>query len=378
MNIKPSICFVAYNAYGAIANLDTDHVGGIETQQGIMAKWFADRGYDVTMITWDEGYEDGVVINGVKLLKMCSKNDGVPGIRFVFPRWSSLIGALKKADADIYYYNCGDMHLGQIALWTTRNNRKLFYSVANEIDCYRNMPVMKKLRERILYRYGIYHSDIIVVQTEKQKTLLKHEYGLDSMLIRMPCVRLDPSEAVVTKSRTDEKHVLWVSRFSKEKRMEWLLDIAEKNPTIIFDILGNANTDDEYSRGIVNRAEGISNVILHGRVVHDDIYDYYMSADLFCSTALYEGFPNTFLEAWSLGLPVVTYFDPDDVVKKYRLGFVASDKEEISRHILTILHDDKIRDDLSGNAKRYVSEFHELEVLLPKFEAEFIDLYTGQ
>jgi hypothetical protein len=62
------ICFVAHFAYGALSRTDTGHVGGIERQCSLMARWFAARGYRVSMITWDEGQEDGVEIDGVPRL----------------------------------------------------------------------------------------------------------------------------------------------------------------------------------------------------------------------------------------------------------------------------------------------------------------------
>ena len=49
---RMKICFVAHNAYPALANVRLDHVGGVERQQAMMANWLAARGHDVSMITW--------------------------------------------------------------------------------------------------------------------------------------------------------------------------------------------------------------------------------------------------------------------------------------------------------------------------------------
>ena len=70
-----------------------------------MAKWLAGRGCKVSMLTWDEGQADGEIIDGVKVFKLCRKDDGIKGLRFFWPRWTSLNVAMKRADADIYYQN---------------------------------------------------------------------------------------------------------------------------------------------------------------------------------------------------------------------------------------------------------------------------------
>ena len=79
---KPSICIVAHNAYGVLAHVDNGHIGGVEVQTTLLAKWLSSKGFDVSMITWDEGYSDGSVIDGVKVYKLCRRDDGLPGLRF--------------------------------------------------------------------------------------------------------------------------------------------------------------------------------------------------------------------------------------------------------------------------------------------------------
>ena len=106
-NKKPSICFVAHFAYGALTGGESGHVGGVERQTSLMAKWLAKRGYKVSMLTWDEGQKDGVEIDSVKVFKMCRKDDGIKGFRFFHPRWNSLNAAMERANADIYHQNCG-------------------------------------------------------------------------------------------------------------------------------------------------------------------------------------------------------------------------------------------------------------------------------
>lgn len=59
------------------------------------------------------------------------------------------------------------------------------------------------------------------------------------------------------------------------------------------------------------RARSLSNVRLHGRIAERAaLAELYRGAALLCCTSSLEGFPNTFLEAWSHGLPVVTTSTP--------------------------------------------------------------------
>jgi hypothetical protein len=55
-------------------------------------------------------------------------------------------------------------------------------------------------------------------------------------------------------------------------------------------------------------------------VADERIGEFLREAALFTHTSPAEGFPNSFLEAWSYGLPTITCFDPDGIITRERLG----------------------------------------------------------
>jgi len=358
------ICFVAHNAYGALAGLNTGHIGGIERQQALMAHWLADHGHLVSMITWDEGQGD-CIAGKVQVFTFCRREEGLPGLRFFHPRWSGLIGAMKRADAEIYYYNCGDLGLGQVAHWAARQGRKTVYSVASEPDCDPRLPTLKPWRERILYRYGLRHTDQVIVQTLRQQAMLQAGFGITAELIPMPCAGFGDTK--LAGSCGGPPHVLWVGRFSHEKRLEWLLDTAESLPRYIFDIAGAANARTEYAKDLQKRAESLPNVILHGRLLHHELGALYRRARLLCCTSIFEGFPNTFLEAWSVGLPIVSTFDPDQVIARMSLGKTARSVDELRENVTTLIENPNSWQEASLAAQTYFNTHHTLDAVMPKF-----------
>ena len=51
-----------------------------------------------------------------------------------------------------------------------------------------------------------------------------------------------------------------------------------------------------------------------------DVSAFYSRARVLVNTSDVEGFPNTYLQAWASGTPVVAFFDPDGVIAREGLG----------------------------------------------------------
>jgi glycosyltransferase involved in cell wall biosynthesis len=372
---KPiSICFIAHFAYGALMGEKTGHIGGVERQTSLMAKWFANKGYKVSMVTWDEGQDDGVEIDGVKVFKTCRKNAGMKGLRFFWPRWSSLYAAMQRANADIYYQNCAEYVTGQTAMWCRKHGRKFVYSVASEPDCDKYLPVMRTFRERFLYKYGLKHADKIIVQTRRQQEMLRDNFGFYSVFIPMPCPGPDDEEYTdIEKSRNSSSRVLWLGRICEVKRPDRLLELAKICPDVQFDFVGPVGNSD-YARDVCHQAQSIPNVTFHGPASRQKVSQFYKQAKIFCCTSDFEGFPNTFLEAWSYGLPVVSTVDPDNIISEKGLGIIGNDSASLSHGIRELLKSADKWTKASRAAREYYLNKHAFDGTMQLFEREFIDV----
>ena len=82
----PRICIVSHAAYRALTGVQSGHIGGVENQTSLLAKWLVTRGYAVDFVTWREGAETEAIVDGVRLLTVCRQDEGLAGLRFVTPR----------------------------------------------------------------------------------------------------------------------------------------------------------------------------------------------------------------------------------------------------------------------------------------------------
>lgn len=365
----PRICIIAHNSFGAMTGGRCGHVGGAEHQTALLARWMAGKGFPTSLLTWDEGQADNTVIDGVRVIKMCGPGQGLPGVRFFHPRLSSLYAAMKRADASVYYHNSAEYVTGLAAAWCRRHGRKFISSVASDVACDPALPALRKSYERILYRYGIRHADRLIVQTNRQQKMLRDGFGLESVVLPMPCPGPSASQlTVVAPARPPQ--IAWVGRLVELKRLEWLLTAAERLPQVNFRVVGATNADNAYARAMLERGRALSNVMWAGTVAREGMPEIYQRASGLCCTSIYEGFPNTFLEAWSHGRPVITSVDPDGVVARLNLGWVARSVDELVEAINALLNSPDQWREKSSNGRRYYLENHELTVAMPRFEQE--------
>ncbi len=117
----------------------------------------------------------------------------------------------------------------------------------------------------------------------------------------------------------------------------------------------------------------MKNVTVHGKLLRREMTERYTAATLLCSTSAFEGFPNVFLEAWSVGLPVVATIDPDNLIVSKGLGRVGDTVGELVEEIQDLIKSKNWRV-ASKNALQYFHSTHRPEVVMGRFEAEILKL----
>ena len=80
---------------------------------------------------------------------------------------------------------------------------------------------------------------------------------------------------------------------------------------------------------VARNADAVANLVFHGRVAYQSMSDYYARARVFVNTSASEGFPNSFLQAWARGTPVISFFDPDGLIRREGLGHAADSIDDM-------------------------------------------------
>jgi glycosyltransferase involved in cell wall biosynthesis len=369
------ICVVSHFAYDAFTGRADGRVGGVEWQTSLLARWLARRGHDVSLVTWDQGQADGARVDGVRLFAICPEDAGLPGLRFLHPRWTGLAAALSRAEADVYYQNCAEAATGQVAWWARRHGRRFVYSLASDMHCDPALPDLATWRERALYRYGLRRADVVVAQTRAQQERLRTDWGRESVQVALPCPApveapsFDPPEGA-------RPRVLWLGRVCAVKRPDRLLELAESRPQWDFDLVGPSDGSAPMEE-VLARARRVANVSIHGLAPRAALPALFRGASALVCTSDREGVPNTFLEAWSHARPVVTTVDPDGVVAAQGLGAVGASVAELAAGLDRLLGDREAWRAAAMRAHAHFLAHHEADAVLARFEACFRAALAG-
>jgi len=367
----PHICIVGLKCYDLLSGAETPrYIGGIENQLVLLARGLVKRGFPVSFVTYDHGQPDGMEHDGIRIFKAFGSDAGVPVLRFVHPRWTGLCSALARADADIYYQMGAGCETGQVALWCKARQKSFVFAVASDADCVSGLPLLKSHREKCLYHRGLRRARAVVSQTNRQHQLLLEHFGIASEVIRI----LSPQPSSSATAFEKRNRILWVGRISPEKRPHLLLDIARALPERTFDVIGDANADTAYARDFRAKVQEHPGIVLYGKVTGEFLNRMYDEAALLIGTSQTEGFPVTFLEAWSRGIPVVSTFDPDSVIHDHRLGAVARDADDMAAELKRFTQSRDTWLTASTAARQYYLSNHAPEVCLPRFERLFLEV----
>lgn len=371
---KPHLCFVAPYVWPVLSRDRTlKVVGGAEVQQAVLARVFRRAGYRVSVISLDYGQPERAVVDGIMVHKAYKPDAGLPVLRFVHPRITSMWRAMRDVDADIYYQRSAAMLTALVGAFCRRHGKRSIYAGASDMDFIRGKQQIRYLRDRRLFEQGLRHVDRIVVQNKAQQDACRTHYGLDSVLIPS-CYELPESSAM-----KEQDLVLWVATVHDYKRPEIFLDMARRLPHRRFAMIGGSSTPGTrlkpgYFEHIRDQAARLPNVEFKGFLPLAEVEPWFDRAKVLVNTSAYEGMPNTFMQAWARGVPTVATVDVGARLDDRPVYPVFSDADEGSAQVERLFTEDLHWARVSARCREYFERSHSSTEVLGRYERLFDEL----
>lgn len=225
------------------------------------------------------------------------------------------------------------------------------------------MPsVWESIRKRVYHR-----AKVCVAQTNDVRDFLKHEFYPRKSKTRFLTIpsAIQAPDTVANESQLQstqqENRLLFVGRLAQEKQLDQILYAWKTThaqlPNWKLRIVGTGPLENEL-KDLANQLSLSDSVQWCGW--SSDVWSEYRQARALVMASRYEGFPQSLIEAMTMGLPCfVTNFSPaiGECIEHLESGFVLTDPSELSKY-LKILDEDplleqKIRIRTRMVARRY-------------------------
>jgi glycosyltransferase involved in cell wall biosynthesis len=373
MNL-PSICFVCANIYPVMVNRpDLPVVGGEEVQVLLISQGLRQHGFQVSLVGEDFGQGREATVNGFRFLSFRLRRNKLA-------QAVDLLQALRRAQADVYYVAGIPRYGFLIYLFCRVTRRKIVQALSSDVEA---APVKGDPRAMgwtfRLHTAWRQRADLVLAQTKFQAERLRTRWGLAARI--MPHVITLNDQAPQTQWPTGKFRVLWVARLNPVKRVEWLIDIAQRAPDIQFAVIGGqALKSRSYALQMSPLLKACPNVNWLGYVPYNQVDAWFRSAQVLLHTSApgTEGFPMVFVQAWAAGIPVVsTGSNPDDLLTTGGLGYCLPTVDEVVAALQALAADPDRARAMGARARQHVWDNHRPEVVLPQFAQCFQGLWEA-
>lgn len=308
---------------------DADYpVGGATVEWFAWIKGLIQNNCQVGVLTWKGSKEYINKLIEFDIVETYDLNDGIPKLRWIYKRYPSLVKAIRAYNPDYLIQECAGYATGIMAHIGNKLNIPFIYRVANDMEVDERLKGRLSYLKRNVYKFGLNKAKYILAQNNFQYNILKKHYP-HSKVVKMYNPYYYSKNLPKIKSNKFRKYIAWIGIFQYQKNLPALLRIVQNNLNIEFNIAGKSGKKiDEGTKIALERLKKCKNVKFVGYLNRSEILPFLGKAYALLNTSYYEGFSNTFLEAFAVGTPVITLgINPDEIISKYNLGFVTNENE---------------------------------------------------
>jgi Glycosyltransferase Family 4/Glycosyl transferases group 1 len=287
--------------------------------------------------------------------------------RAVFFDAFSLDRALRELQPDVIYQQMKQSYTGVCARYALGAGIPFFFHVAHDFDVdtawfpYRltaNAPF--DFIETIVGNWGMKHASHIIVQTERQGSMLREGFHKEpAATIR----NFQPLPAALPAKLRTPFTVFWVANFKDVKRPELFVDLADLfsgRDDVEFVMAGRPTALKRFVP-LMDRIARTRNLRYLGELPIDKVNEVMDRVHMHVNTSDFEGFPNTFIQAWGRGAVVASLaVDPDGGMEAQGIGYCTQSLERMHAVIDELVRTPERRDQVAQRAFEFAHASHSL------------------
>ena len=350
-------------------------VGGWAVELNSWIYGLCSEGHQVGVLTWKGANSFVNKKLDFDLIETYNPDKGIKILKYFYYYIPTLYKKAAQYKPDVIIQACSGLNTGIMAFIANRIDVPFIYRVASDRDTDLRYKRGLLKYEQIAYRYGLKRTDIILCQNRYQYENLKKSFPAKPLhIFHNPFLE---SSNISTNPHKDRKYIAWLGVFRKVKNLPLFYDIAKRMPETEFKIAGmpEKNMDDDTREALTN-LEKLSNVEFTGYLSRNQVFSFLSKAMALLNTSHYEGFSNTFLEAFSAGTPVIAQrtTDPDNIIAQNGLGLSITNHTDFPK-LIKSLYDDKNKfDEISKKCREYVYKNHDPKILANRLVQNFYDI----
>ena len=291
--------------------------------------------------------------------------EGIKSLKILYLKYKLMKNEILLNDADIYFSTRTE-YGKLLSKYGDKNKLK----VTEEHNFFDD----KKYQKEIIKGYK--NLDYVVVISKYHEKMYNEWFKNTNVRI----VRIENILNNISNSKTklNNNAVIAVGRFDPIKNFSSLIDVmnllVKSNPTLKLYLLGDGKEKGLLIRKI-QEYNLENNVIMPGFVSEKGVLKYELKSDIFVMTSLKECFPMVLLEAYSCGLPVVSFdilTGPREIVKNNKTGYLIKNREEkdMTNQINELLKNKKKLKEFSNSAYEE-SKKYTIDKIIRKWENLF-------
>lgn len=350
--MKEKRCILWTTSISDLLNVESNRIGGISVQMFFWAEELIKNGWNVY------SFYNGKNIKAYDTSKISFLKAARPSFITLFYYLFFALNIINKIKPELIICRGGtNRNLLFLSIICRLKGIKLVHFVASDRELVWPLNTFSDRFNMSLFHLGLKLCKYIIVQNDFQNK----EFSSMCENSQIEQIRnIWQKNTVSIVNNKVSRRVLWVSNIKSLKRPLLFLNLASKFPDVTFTMIG-ADQEKELYAKCLEYSKQNKNIEFLGYQDFLVTNKYFSMSDIFICTSEFEGFPNTFLQAWSNSIPVISTVNPSNVITDNNLGCYCVEIPQIEYYLAQLLNNINLYNDIKDSIRLYFDINHSSE-----------------